>query len=77
MTWFSKDAGRYLAEEVHAPVRREYVGGHVYAMAGASNRHNQIATNALIALGLRLRGILCSIEQDGVIRLGDRVRVLR
>lgn len=26
---------------------------------------------------LRLRGILCSIEQDGVIRLGDRVRVLR
>ena len=26
---------------------------------------------------LRLRGVLCSIEQDGVIRLGDRVQVLR
>ena len=26
---------------------------------------------------LRLRGALCSIEQDGVIRLGDRVEVLR
>ncbi|HMS94857.1 MAG TPA: hypothetical protein PKA03_06500 [Tabrizicola sp.] len=26
---------------------------------------------------LRLRGLLCSIEQDGVIRLGDKVQVLR
>ena len=26
---------------------------------------------------LRLRGVLCSIEQDGVIRLGDKVEVLR
>jgi hypothetical protein len=26
---------------------------------------------------LRLRGVLCSIEQDGVIRLGDTVQVLR
>lgn len=26
---------------------------------------------------LRLRGVLCSIEQDGVIRLGDKVTVLR
>ena len=26
---------------------------------------------------LRLRGVLCSIEQDGMIRLGDRVQVLR
>ena len=26
---------------------------------------------------LRLRGVLCSVEQDGVIRLGDRVDVLR
>lgn len=26
---------------------------------------------------LRLRGVLCSIEQDGVIRLGDAVEVLR
>ena len=26
---------------------------------------------------LRLRGVLCSIEQDGVIHLGDRVAVLR
>jgi hypothetical protein len=26
---------------------------------------------------LRLRGVLCSIEQDGVVRLGDAVEVLR
>jgi MOSC domain-containing protein YiiM len=26
---------------------------------------------------LRLRGILCSVEADGMIRLGDKVQVLR
>ncbi len=50
---------RYLADEVRAPARREYVGGTPYAMAGASNGHNLIATNVLIALGLRLRGSRC------------------
>lgn len=32
---------------------------------------------ALEHKALRLRGVLCSIEQDGVIRLGDTVKVLR
>jgi Uma2 family endonuclease len=49
----------YLAEEVRSPARREYVGGDAFAMAGASNAHNQIATSILVALGSRLRGGPC------------------
>jgi len=35
----------YLSSEQASPVRREYVGGQVYAMAGGSSRHNRIAGN--------------------------------
>jgi Uma2 family endonuclease len=35
----------YLAGERDADVRHEYVQGQVYAMAGASARHNRIALN--------------------------------
>jgi len=49
----------YLGTEVRSPARREYVGGVPYAMAGARNAHNLIATNVLIALGMRLRGQTC------------------
>jgi Uma2 family endonuclease len=46
----------YLAGELVSPIKHEYVGGVVYAMAGARNAHNLIASNALVALGSRLRG---------------------
>lgn len=49
----------YLADEVRSPMRREYVGGFPYAMAGATNRHNVIAANVLVALHTRLRGRPC------------------
>ena len=35
----------YLAGEVDAKERHEYLGGHVYAMAGGTNAHNRIASN--------------------------------
>lgn len=35
----------YLAGERESDVRHEYVDGQVYAMAGASDRHNRIAGN--------------------------------
>jgi Uma2 family endonuclease len=49
----------YLAGELVSPIKHEYLAGVVYAMAGARNVHNVIATNALVALGSRLRGKPC------------------
>src|SRR5436190_6802606 len=46
----------YLAGELLSPVKHEYLGGVVYAMAGARNVHNLIASNVLGAVGSRLRG---------------------
>jgi Uma2 family endonuclease len=49
----------YLAGELVSPIKHEYIGGVVYAMAGARNQHNRIASNVLVALGVRLRGKPC------------------
>ncbi|MBI3925968.1 MAG: Uma2 family endonuclease [Armatimonadetes bacterium] len=49
----------YLAGELASPEKHEYLGGSVYAMAGARIRHNRIATNTLGSLWGRLRGALC------------------
>jgi Uma2 family endonuclease len=49
----------YLAGEMILPVKHEYIGGVVYAMAGARNAHNVIASNTLVAVGSRLRGRSC------------------
>jgi Uma2 family endonuclease len=49
----------YLAGELASPIKHEYVHGIVYAMAGARNAHNLIASNSLVALGSRLHGNPC------------------
>ena len=49
----------YLADELLSEVKREYLGGVVYAMAGASEAHNRIATKLLGMLDARLRGKPC------------------
>jgi Uma2 family endonuclease len=49
----------YLAGELDSQVKHEYLGGVVYAMAGARNVHNLIATNCLVAFGNRLRSTPC------------------
>jgi len=52
----------YLAFERDAPVKHILWDGEVFemwAMAGASPAHNAIATNALVALGVALRGGPC------------------
>ena len=49
----------YLAGELVSPVKHEYLAGVVYAMAGARNVHNLIATNTVAALWGRLRGKRC------------------
>ncbi|MEN1680823.1 MAG: Uma2 family endonuclease [Planctomycetota bacterium] len=49
----------YLAGELDSEVRHEFVDGYVYAMAGARNQHNIIATNLLASLHSQLRGQPC------------------
>jgi Uma2 family endonuclease len=49
----------YLAGELVSPIKHEYLGGLVYAMAGARNLHNLIATNVVGSLHARLRGRRC------------------
>jgi metal-sulfur cluster biosynthetic enzyme/Uma2 family endonuclease len=49
----------YLAGELVSQVKHEYLGGYVYAMAGARNAHNQIAGNLFARLHARLRGDAC------------------
>lgn len=49
----------YLAGELRSPVKHEYLGGVVHAMAGATNLHNQLVGNVFLGLGSRLRGKKC------------------
>jgi len=51
----------YLSGEQTAKRRHEYVEGVVYAMVGAINVHNRIATNGTVALGGQLRGKSCQV----------------
>jgi Uma2 family endonuclease len=60
----------YLAGELVSPIKHEYLGGFVYAMAGARNVHNLIASNVLGALHGRLRGKPCrAFNSDTKIRI--------
>src|SRR5262245_50328656 len=67
----------YLACELVSPLKHEYLGGVVYAMAGARNVHNLIASNTLVSLGSRLRGGRCRPYNSDTkirIRLPSQVR---
>lgn len=49
----------YLAMERQAEQRSEYLGGEIFAMGGASERHNLIVTNTVRELSLQLKGRPC------------------
>ena len=60
----------YLAAELTSLVKHEYLGGVLYATAGARNAHNIIASNILVALSNRLRGSKCRpFNSDTKIRI--------
>lgn len=51
----------YLSLERRAEFKSEYFDGVIYAMAGGSERHNLIAANVIIALGVQLRDRPCRV----------------
>ena len=60
----------YLASELKSEIKHEYLGGVVYAMAGARNRHNRIAGKIFGTLFGRLRGNPCQpCDADAKIRI--------
>jgi Uma2 family endonuclease len=66
----------YLAGELRSPIKHEYLGGVLYAMAGARNRHNRIATNTVTALSVRLRKRPCqAFNSDTKIRVQSPTQV--
>jgi Uma2 family endonuclease len=64
----------YLWGERESTVRHEYVGGEVYAMAGASDRHNRIALNIASRLNDHMAGGPCEVFiSDMKIRVAPEV----
>jgi Uma2 family endonuclease len=60
----------YLEGELRSQVKHEYLGGMIYAMAGARNIHNQIATSLLGLFHSQLRGRRCQpFNTDTKVRL--------
>ena len=51
---------QFLAAEELSPVKYEYLGGVIHAVAGASDPHNTIAFNLVGMLYNRLRGRRCN-----------------
>jgi len=49
----------YLTGELLSPIKHEYLGGVVHAMAGARIGHNRIKGNTFGSLFVRLRGKRC------------------
>ena len=62
----------YLEYECNQSIRHELVDGYLYAMTGASDRHEEIALNLAAALRMHLRDTPCRVYKgDLKIRIAD------
>ncbi len=59
-------AAEYLEGELRSETRHEFVDGRVYAMSGASRRHNEICLDLASALQSHLRGGPCRTYIEAV-----------
>jgi Uma2 family endonuclease len=70
----SLSVDEYLKLEEVATVRHEYVGGEIFAMVGATKRHNRIVGNILARLWEAARGGDCRVYSESVkLRVADDV----
>ena len=61
----------YLKSELTSEVKREYIDGQVYAMAGAGYNHNCLSTNVAREFGNHLKGSPCAtFVTEMKVRLG-------
>jgi len=51
----------YLESEEISDIKHEYYQGEIFAMAGASRKHNLIAANVIISLGTQLKKRPCRV----------------
>jgi Uma2 family endonuclease len=61
LAWLAGQEGRY-----------EFVDGRIVAMAGGSERHNDIQMNLAVAIGSRLRGGPCKVNGPDLLIRTDR-----
>jgi Uma2 family endonuclease len=62
----------YLALERESETRHELVDGYLYAMTGASDRHDEIVGNLFAALHAHLRASGCRVHGSTLkVRVGD------
>jgi Uma2 family endonuclease len=63
----------YLIWEAEQPIKHEYIDGEVYAMAGGTLPHNDIAVNLTSALRGALRGTGCKVRMsDAKVRISEK-----
>jgi len=58
-SYYHVTAAEYLEGELLADVRHEYINGRVYAMSGASDKHNEISFDVAALLKAHLKGGPC------------------
>jgi Uma2 family endonuclease len=61
----------YVASEAASPVKREFIRGQVYAMAGGTPEHGALAAAIIREFGIALRGRPCRVYSSDL-----RVRIL-
>jgi Uma2 family endonuclease len=63
----------YLAWEAEQPIKHEYIDGEVYAMAGGTLPHNDIAVNLTSVLRNAVRGTGCKVRMaDAKVRISEK-----
>lgn len=67
-------AAEYLEGELRSEVRHEFVDGRVYAISGASRRHNEICLDLAANLQAHLRGGPCRTYIEAVkVQIADDI----
>ncbi|MBK7300754.1 MAG: Uma2 family endonuclease [Moraxellaceae bacterium] len=63
----------YLESEKKSELKREYINGQVYAMAGASSNHNLLCGNVHTAFNVHLKGNPCRpYMSDMKVKIGSQ-----